>query len=249
MHHLLTTAFYTRDHSLLSRSLHELEAFRKKHYEQFNQNSKILSFLYVHQGRLNRCFLEGDFKTGVKEILPKTLQRLNKYQGQLDLHKVMIFYYKIAWLHFGNQQPGEAIFYLKRIIDLRAGHLRDELHAYAHLLFLMAHYELGNIDLLDYLIASAGNFFEKLPSVTPLQRATLAFFRRVARLDFARARTVFVQFREELTVLSGSPFERRDFIFLDVPSWVESRLRQRPLTEIVQETFRCEASAKQAASS
>lgn len=238
LHHLLTTAFYTRDYDRLRQALAELEQFRDREYKQFTHNSRILSFLYVHQGRLNRCFLEGSFAEGVQKILPRTLARLKKYQGQLDVHKVMIIYYKIAWLHFGNGQPGEAIRYLKRIIDLRAGHLREELQAYAHLLFLMAHYESGSFDIVDYLLQTTANFFDKLPAVTPLQTATLAFLRRLFRLPPAQRRTALTEFRQQLAEMAESPNERRDFIFLDVPAWVESRLRGVTIGEVVREKRR-----------
>ncbi len=235
LHHLLTTAFYTKNHLLLTTTLDELEAFRSEHYKTFNDNSRILSFLYVHQGRLNRCFLEGAFAEGVRRLLPKTLRRLQRYEQQLDLHKVMIFHYKIAWLHFGDGAPEKAVVYLKKIIDQQVGHLRDELHAYAQLLFLMTHFELGSYDISDYLLRNADTFFEKLPTVTPLQATTLRFLKKLFRAPLRETRPLFEQFKTELDALARNPLERRDFVFLDVPTWVESRLQQRPLAALARE--------------
>jgi len=235
LHHLLTTAFYTKDHALLRKTLEELEHFRRKHYKSFNDNSRILSFLYAHQGRLNRCFLEGDFEGAAARLLPKTLRRLHRYEKQLDLHKVMLLHYKIAWLHFGNGAPQQAVVHLKKIIDQQVGYLRDELHAYAHLLFLMTHFELGSYEISDYLLRGADTFFEKLPGSPPLQSTTLRYLKKLFRAPLWATRPLLLDFKAELDDLAGSPLERRDFVFLDVPAWVESRLQQRPLAVIIRE--------------
>ncbi len=238
LHHVITTAFYNRNAHQLREALELLEAFREGQYQKFNDNSKALSFLYVHQGRFNLCFLEGCFKDGLQNILPRTLRRLRRYEKQLDLHKVMIFHYKIAWLYFGNGQPGEAVTYLKKIIDLQSGHLRDELQAYAHLLFLMAHFELGNYDISDYLLQGADTFFKKLDALSPLQAATLSFLKKLFRAPLQETRPLFRSFQAELAEMANNPLEQRDFVFLDIPSWVECHLQQRPLQAISQEAYR-----------
>jgi tetratricopeptide (TPR) repeat protein len=69
----------------------------------------------------------------------------------MDRHRILVFYYKIASLYFGSGDFDKSIDYLNKIINWKVD-LRTDLQCYARLLHLIAHYELGNFDLLEYLI-------------------------------------------------------------------------------------------------
>ena len=90
-HYLLTASYNLKKHKTYARYHEELEAFRKSNYHRFNRNTKVLSFLYTHSGRLNLHFLNGSFKEGVLGIR-KTLLRLERYKDIIDKHKILIFY-------------------------------------------------------------------------------------------------------------------------------------------------------------
>jgi hypothetical protein len=60
----------------------------------------------------------------------------------------LVFYYKIASLYFGSGDNEKAIDYLNKIINEKAD-LRTDLQCYSRLLHLIAHYELGNFELLN----------------------------------------------------------------------------------------------------
>ena len=63
---------------------------------------------------------------------------------------MLVFYYKIASLYFGAGDYDTAIDYLNKIINWKVD-LRNDLQCYARLLHLIAHYEMGNFQLLEYL--------------------------------------------------------------------------------------------------
>jgi len=99
-HYILSAAFHLKDNENLALYLDRLEVIRKSNYPQFNTNSQIISFLYVHSSRLNTAILAHDYKKGL-ELIPSTLKRIRKYKTKLDDHKIMVFYFKIAWIYFG----------------------------------------------------------------------------------------------------------------------------------------------------
>lgn len=237
LHHLCSTSFFLRDYALLDTTLQRLEDFRNRAYRVFNNNSKILSFLFVHQGRFNRCFLSGEFALGLQDIMPRTLQRLQKFGRRVDSHKVLIFYFKIAWMYLGAGKPGPAIDYLNRILNEGEKALREDIQAYASLLFIMAHYDLGNYDLLEYLITNVARHIARMRDPSALQKASLRFFRQLLRTPLAERYQKFVAFRKQLSDLKEDPYEKRSFVFLDVESWVESKIQQKTLQEVVKERF------------
>ncbi len=243
LNHLLSTSFFLRDYNTFSDTLARLERFREETYPRFNPNSKIFSFLYVHQGRLNKCFMNGQFKQGL-ELVPRTLLRIKRYGSRIDPHKLQILYYKIAWLYMGAGQPGEAIEYLNKIIHSDSAHLREDIKAFAELVLLMAHFDLNNFDILDYLVTSTGRRFAQLKDPSPLLLKTLDFFRQTTRLDPQKVRQRMQEFHRELQELEQDPFQRRSFTYLDVTSWLEGKIKQRPLQEIVRQKFEQRASIK-----
>jgi len=77
-HYLLTSLFNLKKLNLLRDKLKELEAFRKENYKKFNRNTQIISFLYVHTGRLNTHFLDGTYQKGL-ETVKRTIARIKRY--------------------------------------------------------------------------------------------------------------------------------------------------------------------------
>ena len=75
----------------------------------------------------------------------------------------------------------KAIDYLNRIINWKAD-LRTDLQCYARLLHLIAHYELGNFDLLEYLIKSVYRFMAKMENLSKVEEEILLSFDRSFRV-------------------------------------------------------------------
>jgi len=221
-HYVLTCAYNLRLKEVFDIYLNALESYRLKHYSRFNANSQIISFLYVHYGRLNSHFLHENYHEGL-QVIPSTLRRLQKYRNKLDAHRVMVFYFKIAWMHLMAGDPGIAIKYLNQILQMEVGSLREDIQGYSHLMFLMAHYDAGNEEIMEYLVKGAKQFFSRMQEKNRLQEATLAFFRKITHLNDAKRKTLFTTFLKEIEALEEDVFEKRSLLYLDIGRWVRTR--------------------------
>ncbi len=236
-HYLLTSTFNTYDYENFTVHLKELEKFRKTRYGKFNSTSQIISFLYVHMARLNQHFMEGTFDEGVK-IIPRTLRRINRYKEKLDSHRILVFYYKIAWMHLGNENPGKSIDYLNKIIHADSSvNLRSDIQAYARILFLMAHYDEENYEIMDYLVKNVRQYINKIEQKDLLLVKSLDFFKKIVKLPLGDRRNALKDFHRELTMIKDAPYEKRAFLYLDITSWVQSKLRGLTLQQIMKEKF------------
>ena len=212
--------------------LDEVEKFRKDNYKKFNNNSQIMSFLYVHNGRLNRYFMEGKFVEGLKAV-PQTLRRINRYGNKIDPHRIMILYYKIAWMNLGAGKPDVCLDYLQKIINLDTQNLRTDIQIFTRLMFLMAHYELENEDIMEYLVKNTEVFFKQKKGMDKLPILCLDFFRKIVKTAPLARRELFVVFEKELMRLQVNRYEKRSFFYLDIPAWVRGKISKQSLTEVV----------------
>ena len=130
----------------------------------------IQVFVYLYIAKINRHFLYGSFNEGL-ELVPEINQKLQDYTLYLDRHRVLVFHYKIASLYFGSGDPETAIDYLNKIINWKVD-LRTDLQCYSRLLHLIAHYELGNYQLVEYLARSVYRFMAKMEHLSIVEKKT-----------------------------------------------------------------------------
>jgi tetratricopeptide (TPR) repeat protein len=236
-HYLLTSTFNINDYENFTRHLRDLEKYRKTKYGKFNSTSQIISFLYVHMARLNKHFLEGTFDEGVK-IIPRTLRRIKKYKEKMDTHRIFVFYYKIAWMHLGNGNPGRAIDYLNKIINAdNKSNLRSDIQAYSRIMFLMAHYDEENYEIIEYLVRNVRKYVDKIEQKDMLLTQSLDFFKKIVRLPLGDRRQALTNFNKELIMIKDAPYEKRAFLYLDITLWVQSKIRGLSLQQIAKERF------------
>lgn len=236
MHNLLTAQFYTSNHEKFIRDLGTLETFIAENNETFNENTKTTAFVYVYTARINRYFLEGTFGDGLS-IIPQLEAEIAEHQLKVDQHRVLLFYYKIACLYFGSGDNNKAIVYLNKIIHLRIGNLRADIQCFARILHLIAHYELENYSLVEYLIKSVYHFIAKNKDLGQMMEEILKFLRKNIYANPKALKSAFASLKEKLVQLSQNPYERRSFLYLDIISWLESKIEGIPVQDVIRRKF------------
>ena len=233
-HYLLISAYYNQDSANFVKHMEDLEHFRTSNYAKFKRNSQIISFLTVHTGRLNRAILLGDFENAVQDSIPRCLRRIKRYGKQVDAHRILVFYYKISWIYLCNNQPKKAIDYLQKILELETGYLREDLQGYSRIMHLMAHYDLGNYDLLLYLIKTEERFFKKIKENYPLQELSFQFFKKLAKSPLAHQMGAMKDFLNELQKMADDRFNQRALLYLDIPTWILSKITKQSISKLME---------------
>jgi len=233
MHNLLNAHFMLRNHSKFNEALHDFESFYKSKEANLNDNNRVQTFVYLYIAKINRHFMEGSFTQGLK-LVPHIEEKLEEHELLLDRHRVLIFYYKIACLYFGAGQFGRSIDYLNKIINWKVD-LRTDLQCYARLLHLIAHYELGNYEILDYLIRSVYRFMAKMHNLSVVEKEVFRFLQQTFHMDRGQVRKAFRQLRDKLARYEANPLESRAFMYLDFISWLDSKIKGVPVQEVIRE--------------
>jgi len=222
-HYVLTSLYHQGDQIGFKKFFKKFAKFYHKKFEGFNYNSRMIASLYFYSAEMNQHIMSQQFRAG-EAVIPKVLGFLDKFSDLLDQHRILIFYFKIAYLYFGMKEYKKCLDYLDKILDLKVAYLREDLQAYARILLLLTHYELGNLLLLNSLIKSTHRFLNKLKELTEVQKETLRLFRTLVQLPQNEHRTELEMFKEKMKVLREDEFEKRSFIYLDVYQWVERKL-------------------------
>ncbi len=235
MHNLMSAQFNLLRTEKLSETIQQFEKFTKLKYVQENDNTRILAYQYLYTARINLYFLQGKFTKGLK-LVPFLEEMLKEYSLYLDKHRVLVFYYKIACLYFGSGDNEKAIDYLNKIINQKAD-LRTDLQCYARLLHLIAHYELGNFDLLEYLIKSVYRYMAKMHSLSKVEVELFTFLKRSFHVGAHALKPEFEKLLVKLKKYEGNPLETRAFVYLDVISWLESKISGVNVQDIIRDKF------------
>jgi len=235
LHNLLNAHFTLRNFSGFEKTIAILEEFDNSDIVKKNDNNQIQVFVYLYTAKINKHFLEGTFREGL-EVVDEIESKLDAYNLFLDQHRRLVFYYKIASLYFGAGDYDKAIDYLNKIINWKVN-LRSDLQCYARLLHLIAHYEIGNFQLLEYLVKTVYRFMAKMQNLSLVEEEIFRFLRKSFYMSAARLKPEFESLLATIRQFETSKFETRAFAYLDIVSWLESKVNDKPIYEIIHEKY------------
>lgn len=235
LHNLLNAHFDLRNYKGFTQALQQFEAYAATPVVQRHHNNRIQSFVYLNTAKINGHFMQGSFKQGL-QMVPFIKEGLEAYGLYLDQHRILVFYYKIATLYFGSGNYNNCIDYLQKIIQLKVD-LRNDLQCYARVLHLLAHYELGNTELMEHLTKSVYRFMAKMQNLTVVEEEMFQFFRRSLRMRRTEVKGEMIQLLQTIKRLERDRFETRAFAYLDIISWLESKVQNLPMEQIIQQKF------------
>ncbi len=197
-----------------------------------NENTESLAFLYLYLNKINLYFLEGNFNLGLN-LIPEVLDEIENHRSKIDDHHVMVFYYKFASLYFGASQYEKCIYYLEKIIKNKQLGMREDLLCFTRILNLVAHYEAGMDQNLEVLIKSTYKFLMKMNELHLVQQKFINFLRNLSNIYPHELKKAFKELHKELKVFENHPYEKRSFMYLDIISWLESKIDNVSVESII----------------
>ena len=199
-----------------------------------NDNLRALIFQFYFSNKLNMHFLEGSFEEA-QILIPEIKKGINDNINQIDPHHIMMFYYKIACVYFGSEDYENCIVFLDKIISNKSLKMREDLLCFSRVLNIFAHYEAGFDYHLENHLRETYKFLIKMNDLHEVQMAMIRFVRGLGDIYPHELKTAFEALYQELKQYENDPYERRSFLYLDILSWLESKIKNKPIAEVIKE--------------
>ena len=235
LHNLLTSLFLTLREDRFLDMLETLDAVPDEGLlTPRNEDGLYQLYHYIHL--INRYFLSGNFTQGTVHM-PKLAELIDDNPYDWDKHRIMVFYYKIACMYFGSGDWGTSITYLNKIINAKTPDFRGDIQSFARILNLIAHYELGNQTLLEYQVKSVYRYLGKMKELQDVQNEIFRFLRKTPRMLEHEMPERFKDLHSRLKKLADKPYARRAFLYLDIMSWLESKMDGVTVEEAIRRRY------------
>lgn len=233
---LLFSLFHNMHFDRFVEALNKLERFPQEVDFKNDINVEGLYNMYRFLHLINKHYLEGTFSNAVS-IIPEIDSCLKNNQYNWDDYRIMVFNYRIACLYFGDEDYNNAIEYLNKIINKKVTSYRSDIQCFSRILCLLAHFELGNRDLVEYQIKSVYRFLLHVEELQAVQKAIFNFLRRTQRTPPSEVINEFKKLHKELLPFEKMQYERRPFLYLDIISWLEGKINGTTIQKEIRRKF------------
>ncbi|WP_369047667.1 hypothetical protein [Tenacibaculum sp. UWU-22] len=232
--YLLESLFFTQHKTEFLKELDIFENEINSNLIPKNNNTEILIFLYYYNNQLHKHFLEGSFAEG-EYLVDEINSKMKAYSYQLDKHHITVLNYKIACLYFGMGKNKACITYLSKIINAKNLYVGEDLQCFARILNLIAHYESGLDYHLERQFKETYKFLLKMKNLQEVQKEFIISIRALGDVYPQDIKKEFEKIYTRLKVYENHPYEKRAFLYLDILSWLESKIKNKSVAEIIKE--------------
>lgn len=203
----------------------EAETLLKKYKKLYGRKDQELSIHFTEtELNLNYSTAKEDVKYYEKHK-SDTEKILIKYRSKMTVNTHNYLFFKLAKYYFVTENYNDAL----RTINLffESGYLKYSrfIEPYVRMLNVLIHYELGNKQLLGYLISSTVKYLKSKNKYYETEATVLKFLQSILRLNNEEEiRKKLYIARKNFTELKSKEFERNAFVYIDYLNWLLKKL-------------------------
>lgn len=169
-----------------------------------------------------------------KKLVEQLSESRTKLSGYHRKYVLLHLYFNVAYFLFTIKEYSPSLKWLNLVLNDTDIKTAEDLHSSTRILALILQFEIGRSELLEYLARSTYRFLNKLEGLYKFEEILLAFMKRFSKNDLLRHdKEVFVNLKNDLQEAGYEPSERNALSTLDLISWANSKIEDRPLHEIL----------------
>jgi tetratricopeptide (TPR) repeat protein len=233
VHNLLNSIFMTGRRQRFNDAYKKFLEFDIQTKPHLTQNDVSMYYLIKYIQLLNGIFLNGDYSSDESPLIELDAVLKDNTFGW-DPHRILVFNHKLGCVYFGRGNLDKCIFYLNKITNNNIPEFRTDIQSFSRILNLIAHFDLGNEELVSYQIKSLYRFLSKLKELQKVQLEIIKFLRKTTTMQASKMNEEFILLKDRLIEVEREEFEKRPFLYLDIISWLESKIQNKSMKEIIQ---------------
>ncbi len=199
-----------------------------------NEHSLFQLFKYIHG--INSYFISGNYHLS-KDFALELVSILETNPYNWDKHRIVVFNYKLGCIYFGQNDLDRSAHFLNKVTNDVLPDFRNDIQCYARILNLIVHFDTGNELLVSYQIKSVYRFLLKMDQLQKVLLEVFKFLRRTPHIREKELKKEFTDLRDRLSELKEDPFERRPFLYLDIISWLDSKILNITMQEAIKKNM------------
>jgi len=232
--HLLYCYIDNNDYQKAEELIAEMRALPKeKGFKSIDIGVKIFTASYT--GELQLYIRQGKFDIAMSKV-DEIVTGIEKLGDKINKENEVVFSYYIANIYFGCGEYNKALFWINKVLNDNEQNLRQDIYSFSRLFNLVIHYELGNLDLLEYIIKSTFRYLNKKEKDYNIENIILKHMRKLSRAVVETDKIEeFELMKSELTEAFKDDKERVVLDYFDFDSWVDAKLKGIPFTEAIKQ--------------
>ena len=209
-----------------------------KKLRDFKSNSTAMQtriFVTSYDTEINLYLRTGEFEKGIP-LIKEIEEGLKKFGEKLNKESEALFSFNIAYLYFGLGEYNNSLNWINKIINDKELTVREDIQCFARILNLLVHYELGNYDLIEYIMKSTRRYLSNKNKLNKFELITLNYIRKLINADIDDDKMyIYSEWKKELNAISDDILEIKAFEYFDFLSWLESKQGKKSFAQVVKE--------------
>ncbi|MFL5754312.1 MAG: hypothetical protein ACJ76F_12950 [Bacteroidia bacterium] len=164
---------------------------------------------------------------------------LKFFEQRLFASNKVSLYHDMFYIYFGCRKYEDSLEWLNKVLNETTLGAREDIQVTARLTNLILHYELGNFDLLPYLLRRTYSFLLKRKRLHKLEKLLIRFIGKLLHINphvKKEITALFIEIKSALEKLMRDPDEAMVLTeYFDYVSWLESKITGRSFEKIVRE--------------
>lgn len=181
---------------------------------------------------LSRMIERGNYKNAIAYIEDINAV-FDQYDALIKASRKLSYLYTLAYVYLACGLPKEALQYVNKILNEYDAALRPEIHAFARILNLIIHFELGNYRVIHYAAESTNRYLKKRDRLFRLENYLLKCFKKLSNTHSRNKRVkIFEECKHHINEILTDDFERRALLYFDLMRWVEAQIQGKSFLEV-----------------
>ncbi|HET6227912.1 MAG TPA: hypothetical protein VFF27_16625, partial [Bacteroidia bacterium] len=196
-------------------------------YSQLQTRAYTLSYyseleVYIRNGQIEKAI----------QLIPVIERHIELPSRGISEYLKLGLYVEITYAYIIAGNYKKALSWVNKIFSRSS--TRTDIQPVARIMNILIHYELGNLDVLDSMIASAEHFLKSKDRFYEYEKE---IFRKIKRLQTAENKKaqlkLFSELKKYVQQMASGDYGKIVLEYFDITLWIDSKLESKTMTEII----------------